>query len=246
MNDPLEMLRGLTAAAMEKAEASAFRPDSRPAFTEAEADITISTATRTGTRQDGSGWSNEVVVVEMRNISVAKVAEGRDPIPGGHLDQLNYDIGLSKRITSQLGHTIKHIASVASPEDGILAINGKRCKVVEEVVPAPKRSDGTTVKDKSGYDLKPTFYYRFTPVGVATASSNGHAIDPVLEADVLRFFSGLPADVETIEGREARSAAMKQFPELSGKLATQEWQQKAVAEGKLAVADGVYIVPVGA
>lgn len=249
MTNSLDLLRQYSQEAMEKADAQGNRPAGRPAFTEAEADIHVEVTKdypnkRDGTpvlNNDGSRQVNDVVRVTMTNVQVFKVAEGRDPVPGGHIDQVLYDIGLSKRSNSSLGRHTAHIAAIMqNPGASIADIDGKRCKITEDVAPAPKDKDGNVVRGRDGYDLKPTFYYRFTPTGVSVGNNGASAgISEELKTEALAFMVGKTD--EQMRGEGSRYFGQKNA-DLAGAIALGRFQTEMVAAGKATVVDGYYHV----
>lgn len=179
--DIMDRLASITASSMAEKQAvsDAFRPDSRPPFTEFIATVKINgIENRSGERQDGSEWSNEVVSVGLTKLEVQAWGRGRlvTELDG---DFYLMDIPYSDRAKSQMGYTIAALASLAKEDVNILWADGKRIKFVEAVVPPPMDAQGNPRKDRSGYNMRPTFYYKAVEVlggGQSNGSTPGYDI----------------------------------------------------------------------
>jgi hypothetical protein len=165
--EELAALSKVTAADIKKeaVAASVYRPDSRPAVVSGHAHIKLTGRhKKSGERQDGSSWESESLGIRFSQLSNIKVARGRQPFTESSFD---YEIPYSEKPgpNSQLGLTIMALGE----GNTILSIDDVDCDFEEVVIPPPTdKATGEVRKGADGYNLRPTFYYRFYNIGGAT------------------------------------------------------------------------------
>lgn len=172
-NSTLDELRALSNKAMQEAQSKAdvYRPDTRIPWTKFTADVKVSIETREGERKSGEKWSSKVVCLHLSNGEVLETYRDK-PLESYAFSEAALDINWAERAKSALGYTTATIAEYLGDEGAsVVEIDGKRVTFEERVVPAPKNSKtGETVKDKSGYPLKPTFYWAVIGIEGAKAA----------------------------------------------------------------------------
>ena len=166
--DELRQLSNVDHAAATQAQADAFRPRSRSPLMNFEADVKVSMADRSGSRQDGTEWSNRVAVLHLSNLVVQRSFE---PVNSTSAD---IDVPVSERQVSQMGLMVQS-ANILDPTFTSFAdFNGSHIRVEETVKQSGtrkfKRGDGT-----EGEGPMNIFYYKVVELKRAGAKANGAA-----------------------------------------------------------------------
>jgi len=241
--EELAALSKVTAADIKKeaVAASVYRPDSRPAVVSGHGYIELTGIhNKTGTRQDGSEWSSQSLGIRFSRLSNVKVHRTRPPFTESSFD---YEIPYSEQPgpNSQLGLTITALGE----QNTILSINGVEADFEEITIPPPVDKDGNVRKDRDGYNMRPTFYYRFYNIGgvqaaaATTATDQGELIACGVAAG--KTDAELEKNAFAKEVNASFSAARVSDDVVLGQILSGKFLPRMVSEGKLnKLEDGAY------